>query len=80
MTNGPQAIRDAARAMRDASGNLPPLPGVFPDYGAPIVRNAPDGARELCVARWVMPSPSFALKARNSGPGVTNMRNVASPH
>ena len=24
------------RAMRDSIGNLPPLPGIFPDYLAPI--------------------------------------------
>lgn len=80
ITKGPQAIREAARAMRDATGNLPPQPGVFPDYAAPIVRNAPDGIRELTMARWGMPSPAFALKGRNSDPGVTNVRNVASPH
>jgi putative SOS response-associated peptidase YedK len=27
-----------------------------------------------------MPSPVFALKGRNSDPGVTNVRNTASPH
>ena len=80
VTKGPQAIREVARAMRDVTGNLPPLPGIFPDYGAPIVRNAPDGVRELSMARWGMPSPVFALKGRNSDPGVTNVRNVASPH
>jgi putative SOS response-associated peptidase YedK len=47
--------------MRDTTGNLPPLPGVFPDYLAPIVRNAPDGVRELVMARWGMPSSQFAL-------------------
>jgi putative SOS response-associated peptidase YedK len=36
--------------------------------------------RELCTARWGMPSPVFALKGRNSDPGVTNVRNVSSPH
>lgn len=80
ITKGPQAIRDFARAARDTTGNLPPIPGVFPDYFAPIVRNAPDGARELMMARWGMPSPAFALKGRNSDSGVTNVRNVASPH
>jgi hypothetical protein len=25
--------------MRDVAGNVPPLPGVFPDYRAPIRRN-----------------------------------------
>jgi hypothetical protein len=32
-------------------GNPPPIPGVFPDYPAPIVRNGVDG-RELAMARW----------------------------
>jgi putative SOS response-associated peptidase YedK len=65
--------------MTDSAGNLPPLPGIFPDYAAPIVRNQP-GGRELMMARWGMPSPAFALKGRNSDPGVTNIRNTASPH
>jgi putative SOS response-associated peptidase YedK len=45
-TKGQQAIRELTRAMLDRTGNLPPLPGVFPDYAAPIVRNTVDG-REL---------------------------------
>ena len=80
ITKGQQAIRELARAMRDTAGNLPPLPGVFPDYAAPIVRNAPDRVRELSMARWGLPSPVFALKGRNSDPGVTNVRNTTSPH
>lgn len=61
MTKGQQAIRDLARAMRDVTGNLPPLPGIFPDYTAPIVRNAPDGVRELAMVRWGMPSSKKAI-------------------
>jgi putative SOS response-associated peptidase YedK len=80
LTKGQQAIRDLAGAMRDVTGNLPLFPAIFPDYAAPIVRNAPDGVRELSTARWGMPSPIFALKGRNSDPGVTNVRNVSSPH
>jgi putative SOS response-associated peptidase YedK len=53
--------------------------GIFPDYSAPIVRNQPEG-RELMMARWGMPSPVFTLKGKNSDPGVTNIRNVKSPH
>jgi putative SOS response-associated peptidase YedK len=79
VTKGQQAIRELTRAMFDRTGNLPPLPGIFPDYAAPIVRNRPDG-RELTMARWGMPSPVFALKGRNSDPGVTNVRNTGSPH
>src|ERR1700756_4364245 len=61
ITKGQRAIIEFTRAMRDTTGNLPPLPGVFPDYRAPIVRNAPDGVRELMMARWGMPSSQFAL-------------------
>jgi putative SOS response-associated peptidase YedK len=61
MTRTQDALRAFANAMRDHAGNLPPLPGIFPDYPAPIVRNAPDGIRELALARWGMPSSQFAL-------------------
>jgi hypothetical protein len=36
--------------MRDVTGKLPPFPGIFPDYAAPIVRNAPDGVSGEAVA------------------------------
>ena len=49
VTKGQQAIRELAGAMRDRTGNLPPLYGIFPDYSAPIVRNQPEG-RELMMA------------------------------
>lgn len=65
MTKGQQAIRELARAMRDTTGNLPPLPGIFPDQSAPIVRNSAEG-RELVMARWGMPSPKFVLKNRTT--------------
>ena len=80
LTKGQAAIRELTRAMRDATGNLPPLPGIFPDHPAPIVRTGTDGGRELVTARWGMPSPAFALKGRKVDKGVTNIRNVASPH
>ncbi len=61
LTKGQAAIIALARAMRDTTGNLPPLPGIFPDYPAPIVRNAPDGVRELAFVRWGMPSSKKAI-------------------
>ena len=60
ITKGQRAIIEATRAMVDRTGNLPPLPGVYPDYAAPIVRNTAAG-RELTMARWGMPSPSPVL-------------------
>jgi putative SOS response-associated peptidase YedK len=79
-TTSQTAIRELARAMRDATSNLPPLPGIFPDYPAPVVRTAPDGVRELVKARWGMPSPAFTLQGQKVDKGVTNVRNTASPH
>jgi len=72
-------MRSLFRVTRDLTGNLPPMPGVFPDYPAPIVRMTV-GERELTMARWGMPSPVFALKGRTTDSGVTNVRNTASPH
>jgi putative SOS response-associated peptidase YedK len=80
LTKGQDAIRHISEAMRDTTGNLPPLPGIFPDSAAPVVRTAEDGVREVTLMRWGMPSPVFALKDRNADPGVTNVRNVTSPH
>ena len=79
VTKSQTAIRELARAMHDRTGNLPPLPGIFPDYGAPIVREGEEG-RELVLARWGMPSPLFALKGKKVDAGVTNIRNVSSLH
>ena len=80
MTKGQQAIRELAGAMRDTTGNLPMLPGIFPDHAAPIVRTGTDGVRELVMARWGMPSPAFALQGKTVDRGVTNVRNTNSPH
>ena len=60
LTKGQAAIVAMARAMHDTTGNLPPLPGIFKDYPAPIVRNTPDG-RELAMVRWGMPSSKQAI-------------------
>lgn len=63
---------------RDRTGNLEPG-GVYPDQQAPIIRNAEDGGLELVKARWGMPTPPQFLKTERD-PGVTNIRNTASPH
>lgn len=52
VTKGQSAIRDLFAVKHDRAGNLPPLPAVFPDQMAPIVRVAEDGERELVMARW----------------------------
>ncbi len=75
LTKGQSAIRDLFAVRHDRLGNLAPLPGIFPDQSAPIVRVGADGGRELVMARWGMPGPpQFGAKP------VTNIRNVKSPH
>ena len=61
MTRSRAAIVALARAMRDRTGNQPGMPGIYPDYWAPIVRVGTDGQREVVSARWGMPSSRKAL-------------------
>ncbi|SEE86445.1 Putative SOS response-associated peptidase YedK [Rhizobiales bacterium GAS191] len=75
MNRSQDEIRAIVAAMRDETGNQPRLPGIFPDYLAPIVRTGPDGARELVKARWGMPGPP-----QFGGHPITNIRNVNSAH
>lgn len=63
----------------EAAVNLPPLPALYPDMAAPILRATPAG-RAISLARWGLPSPAFALKGKRTDRGVTNLRNTDSPH
>jgi putative SOS response-associated peptidase YedK len=74
ITTNQAAIAALFRVMNRYVGNLAPMPGVFPDYPAPVIRNTADG-RELAMMRWGMPPPP-----RTGGPPVTNIRNTSSPH
>ena len=40
ITTNQEAIRALFRVMNRYVSNLSPMPGVFPDYPAPVVRNA----------------------------------------
>ncbi len=75
VTKGQSAIRELFAVKHDRAGNVPPLPAIFPDQMAPIVRVGADGERELVMARWGMPGPP-----QFGGQPVTNIRNVNSPH
>jgi putative SOS response-associated peptidase YedK len=74
ITTNQAAIIALFRVMNRYVGNLPPMPGVFPDYPAPVVRNE-GGEREMVMMRWGMPPPP-----RAGGFPVTNIRNTTSPH
>jgi putative SOS response-associated peptidase YedK len=54
ITKNQAAIRDLFKVARDTTGNLPPLPAIFPDLMAPVVR-VNEGERELTMMRWGMP-------------------------
>ena len=56
ITTNHAAIIALFRVINRYIGNLPPMPGVFPDYPAPVIRNK-DTGRELAMIRWGMPPP-----------------------
>ena len=72
ITTNQAAILALFRVINRYVGNLAPMPGVFPDYLAPVVRNAGD-EREMVTMRWGMPPPKLG------GAPVTNIRNVSQP-
>src|SRR6202023_1289459 len=74
ITTNQAAIIALFRVMNRYVGNLPAMPGVFPDYPAPVVRNVGTD-RELIMMRGEIPPPP-----RPGGPPVTNIRNTSSPH
>lgn len=74
ITTNQAAIIALFRVINRYVGNLAPMPGVFPDYPAPVIRNT-DAGRAMVMMRWGMPPPP-----RNGGAPVTNIRNTSSPH
>jgi putative SOS response-associated peptidase YedK len=74
ITTNQAAIAALFRVVNRYEGNLAPMPGVFPDYPAPVVRNT-DAGSELTMMRWGMPPPPKSM-----WPQVTNIRNTSSPY
>ncbi len=79
MLKSQEAMRRLFEPLNDRAGNMPPLPGIYPDYSAPIIRNGADG-RELAMARWGMPTPPQYMAGKQVDRGVTNIRRVSSSH
>jgi putative SOS response-associated peptidase YedK len=75
MTTNQEAMRRLFKVKGDKLGNQPPLPAIFPDQLAPVVRLDRDGNRTLDRLRWGFPPPPN-LGTRP----VTNVRNTASPY
>src|SRR4029450_6768545 len=74
ITTNQAAIAALFRVVNRYVGNLAPMPGVFPDDPAPVIRNS-DAGTEMTLMRWGMPPPP-----RTGGLPVTNIRNTSSPH
>mgnify|MGYP001157628030 CR=1 FL=1 len=71
MTKGPAAIRAWFKADTGRLGNFEPLPAIFPDQMAPVIR-LDDGAPVCEFLRWGFPPPPKGNRP------VTNVRNTAS--
>jgi putative SOS response-associated peptidase YedK len=56
ITTNQAAIIALFRVINRYVGNLPLMPGVFPDYPAPVIRNT-DAGTEMVTMRWGMPPP-----------------------
>lgn len=79
ITTSQDAIREWTRALRDIMGNLEPSLDVYPNMPGPVVRNAPDGQRELAKLLWGMPTPIERVKGK-ADYGTTNIRNPQYAH
>ena len=55
------------------------MPGSDPGSRAPGGRGGAEGP-VVSRMRWGLPSPAFALKGKKTDRGVTNVRNIGSPH
>jgi hypothetical protein len=63
VTRGQTAILDFVRAVRDLTGNPPPLPAIFPDHLAPVVR-------EVGAERESAGSPATSGSHGSVTPGI----------
>jgi putative SOS response-associated peptidase YedK len=79
VTKSQQAIRDLVKAIGDMTGNMPPMPAVFPNGRAAVVRGAPDGVRELTMMRWGFP-PLNIPNSKPRNPYLTDVRNTGSKY
>jgi putative SOS response-associated peptidase YedK len=74
MTKSREAAVAYTRAMRDRTGNQPPLPAIFPDQMAPVVGTSKEGLREMVTMRWGFPPAGGGARP------VTNIRNLTSSY
>jgi putative SOS response-associated peptidase YedK len=73
ITTNQAAITALFRVINRYVGNLAPMPGVFPDYPAPVIRNTDTGS-EMTLMRWGMPPPPRTPADRQSPTSATHPR------
>jgi hypothetical protein len=73
ITTNQAAIIALFRVVNRYVGNLAPMPGVFPNYKAPIVRTGVEG-RELATARWGITRCSGGRRAHYRRPAPMQRR------
>ncbi|MGA0617714.1 SOS response-associated peptidase [Paracoccus sp. KR1-242] len=74
-----ELMRRLFSRLSDRAVNLEPG-DIYPDRLAPIIRHGEGEGWDLVKARWGMPSPPQFHSKSGRDSGVTNIRNVASPH
>src|SRR4030095_1375558 len=76
LNKGQDALKRFFRVTQDDTGNTPPLPVIFPNGMAPMVRQDGDG-RVMELMRWGFPPP---LNYSRPATPVTNVRNLKSSY
>ena len=62
ITTNQAAITALFRVINCYVGNLPPMPGVFPDYPASVIRNT-EGGCGTAMMRWgMLPPPAHSAR------------------
>ena len=77
-TTAVEAMRGLFSRIENRAGNIE-AGNVYPDRMAPIVTRSEEG-HVLRNARWGLPSPPKYHSKSGIDRGVTNVRNVSSPH
>ncbi len=69
LTTNQAAMRRVFSVEADGLGNFQPMPAIFPDAAAPVIRRDSSGRREMIPMRWGFPkiTHSYVTNARNLG-------------
>ncbi len=73
-------VLEDGEALVDETGNLSAMAGIWPDYQAPIIRGGVGPTWQLAMSRWGMSTPPKFVEGKKTDKGVTNIRDVSSPH